>query len=47
LPNWYCNKGSDQQSEFSQKSRKLAYEYLSNYREKGGSDIWYVLVIDA
>ena len=45
--NWYCNKDSDEQSTFAKKSRKLAYEYLSNYQEKEGLDIWYVLVTDA
>lgn len=45
--NWYCNKNSDEQSTFAKKNRKLAYEYLSNYQEKEGLDIWYVLVTDA
>ncbi|WP_278800193.1 Imm40 family immunity protein [Marinobacter nauticus] len=45
--NWYCNKDTDEQATFAEKSRKLAYEYLSKYKEKTGSDIRYVLVIDA
>lgn len=44
--NWYCNKDSDGQSTFAKKSRKLAYEYLSNYQEKEGLHIRYVLVTD-
>ncbi|TXK93647.1 hypothetical protein BMR07_16055 [Methylococcaceae bacterium CS1] len=45
--NWYCDKNTDKQVTFAEESRKVAYEYLSNYREKSSSDIRYVLVISA
>ncbi|TXL08034.1 hypothetical protein BMR08_14430 [Methylococcaceae bacterium CS2] len=45
--NWYCDKNTDKQVTFAEESRKVAYEYLSNYREKSSSNIRYVLVISA
>ncbi|TXL11386.1 hypothetical protein BMR04_16030, partial [Methylococcaceae bacterium HT3] len=45
--NWYCDKNTDRKVTFSEESRKVAYEYLSNYREKIDSITMYVLVIDA
>ena len=45
--NWYCNNDFDDQAVFAKKSRMLAYEYLSNYKENEGLEIRYVLVIDA
>jgi hypothetical protein len=45
--NWYCNKDTGGQVIFAEKSRKVAYEYLSNYKEEVDLDIRYVLVVDA
>lgn len=45
--NWYCDKGTNEKATFAKKSREIAYEYLAKYKEKAGSDIRYVLVVDA
>lgn len=44
--NWFRNKGIEEQQDFAKRSRSLANEYLSNYQEKDGVDIRYVLVLD-
>ncbi len=44
--NWFCNRGADDQITFAKKSRKIAREYLSNYKETPCYNIRYVLVID-
>lgn len=44
--NWYYNKDESAPSLFAEKSRQIAQEYLSKYKEQEGLDIRYVLVID-
>lgn len=45
--NWYCNKDDLLSSDFARLSHEKATQYLQNYKEADGSNIRYVLVVDA
>jgi hypothetical protein len=44
--NWYCSKNADDGKSFAQKSRKVAIDYIRNYKEISNINIRYVIVLD-